>query len=186
MAQKERNSFVQYFRNVWSGIATTLVGMKLTLRYFFKPKVTLQYPEEKPLIPEGHRGLHRYDEDRCNLCRACEAACPVDCILINALGRGKDRLILDYTIDYSKCLFCNLCCEACVPKCISMGPQYDLASSQRAGCLVQFARKKDEVEIKEHQAMLERKEAERKAAQEKAAQDKASDKALAQQKKEES
>ena len=59
-------------------------GMALTLRYFFKPKVTLNYPNEKgPLSPRfrGEHALRRYPngEERCIACKLCEAVCP--CLL---------------------------------------------------------------------------------------------------------
>ena len=53
----------------------------LTLKYFFKPKVTLNYPFEKnPLSPRfrGEHVLRRYPngEERCIACKLCEAVCP--------------------------------------------------------------------------------------------------------------
>lgn len=153
----------EYFSNIWQGIITTVKGMALTGRYFVSPKVTMMYPEERPQIPKGHRGKHTYNEDACNYCTACQAACPVDCIAIKALGKGKDRLILEYDIDYSKCLFCNLCCEACKTGCLYLGEEYDLSAASRAGCVIHFASAKRAEEIEAHKQMLEKKEAERKA-----------------------
>jgi NADH-quinone oxidoreductase subunit I len=158
---------VQYFLDIWAGIATTYKGMRLTLTYFFRPKVTMRYPEERPVIHPGHRGIHGYKEEDCLLCRACEIACPVDCLVINALGRGKDKLILTFDIDYSKCLFCNLCCEACNPKCLFMTERYDMAATDHSACLINFARLKSEQEIRAYREALAKKEAEKKAAQEK-------------------
>ncbi len=53
-----------------------VTGMALTLRYFFKPKVTLNYPHEKgPLSPRfrGEHALRRYPngEERCIACKLC-------------------------------------------------------------------------------------------------------------------
>ncbi|HQH25994.1 MAG TPA: hypothetical protein PLP17_01245 [Oligoflexia bacterium] len=163
----KRHPFVQYFADLWSGVTTTCTGLRLTLRYLFKPKVTLLYPEERPAIPAGHRGIHRYVEEECLLCRACEAACPVDCLVINAIGRGKDRMILNFDIDYAKCLFCNLCCEACNPKCLVLTGDYDLSTTKRDTCLIDFAHRKTSAQIEEHKKFLEQKEAEKKAAAEK-------------------
>lgn len=156
------NAVQQYFKDIWDGIATTYKGMRLTLSYFFKPKVTMLYPEERPEISEGHRGIHIYIEEKCNLCRACETACPVSCIAIKALGKGKDRMMLEYDIDYSKCLFCNLCCEACGSDCLFMGQDYDIAVAEKAGCMLHFAKTKSEEEVQEHMQMLAKKEAEKK------------------------
>jgi NADH-quinone oxidoreductase subunit I len=156
----------QYFSNLWLGIITTWKGLTLTGRYFVSPKVTMEYPEVKPVIPEGHRGIHTYDEDSCSVCLACQAACPVDCIMIDYLSRGKDAMIVSYDIDYSKCLFCNLCCEACKPACVHLGPQYDLSSASKDGCVLHLARVKKAEELAQHKEMLEKKEAEKKAKQE--------------------
>ena len=56
-------------------------GMALTLKYFFKKKVTLNYPYERgPLGPrfKGEHALRRYPngEERCIACKLCEAVCP--------------------------------------------------------------------------------------------------------------
>lgn len=160
---KHSNSIVQYFSDVWSGVITTLKGMRLTITYFFKPKVTMQYPEVRPVIPDGHRGIHVYDEKTCGLCKQCQIICPVNCINIEALGRGKDSLILKFQVDYAKCLFCDLCCEVCKPESIHLGPQYDIATAARGKCLIEFARPKTAQEIEEFKVQFEKKEAERKA-----------------------
>ncbi|MDE0256324.1 MAG: NADH-quinone oxidoreductase subunit I, partial [Rhodospirillaceae bacterium] len=57
------------------------VGLWKTLVYFFKPKVTINYPYEKgPLSPRfrGEHALRRYPngEERCIACKLCEAICP--------------------------------------------------------------------------------------------------------------
>jgi formate hydrogenlyase subunit 6/NADH:ubiquinone oxidoreductase subunit I len=158
-----RRPFRDYLRNIWSGITSTFVGMRLTIGYFFRKPVTLRYPEQRPDIPDGHRGLHEYDEANCAFCQACSKACPVQCIHVEAIGRGKDSMITRYDIDYSRCLFCDLCTEFCPTHCILMGKQYDLAGTSREACVVHFARPKSEGEIKAHEVMLARKDAERKA-----------------------
>lgn len=160
------NPVVLYFANIWRAVSSTVVGMRLTIRYFFRPKVTMEYPEVRPDIPEGHRGLHEYKEEECILCRACETACPVECLAISAIGKGKDRLITSFDIDYSKCLFCNLCCEACTSNCLYMGKEYDLASSSREKCVLHLARAKTEEEMEKHREYLAKKEAEKKAKKE--------------------
>ncbi|MBI2951871.1 NADH-quinone oxidoreductase subunit I, partial [bacterium] len=42
----------EYFRNIWEGVWTVLVGMKITLRHLFVPSITLQYPLVKWEMPE--------------------------------------------------------------------------------------------------------------------------------------
>ena len=53
-----------------------LKGLGLTLKYFFKPKVTLNYPYEKGYLSPRFRGEHalrRYPngEERCIACKLC-------------------------------------------------------------------------------------------------------------------
>ena len=60
-------------------------GMALTLRRFFAPKATIQYPETKPDIAVRFRGRLQllYDEFgnlKCETCFQCAQACPVECI----------------------------------------------------------------------------------------------------------
>ncbi len=55
-----------------------LLGLKLTGRYLFAKKITVQYPEEKTPQSPRFRGLHalrRYPngEERCIGCKLCEA-----------------------------------------------------------------------------------------------------------------
>ncbi len=96
-----------------------LLGLKLTGRYFFKTKVTVQYPEEKTPQSNRFRGLHalrRYPngEERCIACKLCEAVCPALAITIEAEPRddGSRRTTL-YDIDLFKCVYCGFCEEAC-------------------------------------------------------------------------
>jgi len=68
-------------------------GMALTGRYAFRPKVTLQYPEEKTPLSPRFRGLHalrRYPdgEERCIACKLCEAVCPAMAITIESAERA--------------------------------------------------------------------------------------------------
>ena len=69
-----------------------VAGMGLTLRYFFKQKVTINYPYEKgPISPrfKGEHALRRYPngEERCIACKLCEAVCPAQAITIEAEPR---------------------------------------------------------------------------------------------------
>ena len=92
----------------------------LTMRYFFAPKKTLNYPYEKgPLSPRfrGEHALRRYPngEERCIACKLCEAICPAQAITIEAGPRQDDgsRRTTRYDIDLTKCIFCGFCEEAC-------------------------------------------------------------------------
>jgi NADH-quinone oxidoreductase subunit I len=83
-------------------------GMWLTLRYFFRPKVTINYPFEKgPISPRfrGEHALRRYPngEERCIACKLCEAVCPAQAITIEAEPRiDGSRRTTRYDIDMTK------------------------------------------------------------------------------------
>ncbi|MFK7966863.1 MAG: NADH-quinone oxidoreductase subunit NuoI [Burkholderiaceae bacterium] len=96
-----------------------LKGLKLTGRYFFARKITIQYPEEKTPASPRFRGLHalrRYPngEERCIACKLCEAVCPALAINIESEVREDgSRRTTRYDIDLTKCIFCGFCEESC-------------------------------------------------------------------------
>jgi NADH-quinone oxidoreductase subunit I len=96
-----------------------LLGLRLTGRYLFARKVTVQYPEEKTPMSPRFRGLHalrRYPngEERCIACKLCEAVCPALAITIDSEQRADGtRRTTRYDIDLFKCIFCGFCEEAC-------------------------------------------------------------------------
>ncbi|HUB44707.1 MAG TPA: NADH-quinone oxidoreductase subunit NuoI [Acetobacteraceae bacterium] len=114
-----------------------LAGMGLTLRYFFRPKATLNYPYEKgPLSPrfKGEHALRRYPngEERCIACKLCEAICPAQAITIEAEPRDDgSRRTTRYDIDMTKCIYCGLCEEACPVDAIVEGPNFEFATETR-------------------------------------------------------
>ncbi|MFZ9961934.1 MAG: NADH-quinone oxidoreductase subunit NuoI [Burkholderiales bacterium] len=94
-------------------------GLMLTLKYFFAPKITVQFPEEKTPQSSRFRGLHalrRYPngEERCIACKLCEAVCPALAITIESEEREDGtRRTSRYDIDLTKCIFCGFCEESC-------------------------------------------------------------------------
>ena len=94
-------------------------GLKITGRYLFARKITIQYPEEKTPKSPRFRGLHalrRYPdgEERCIACKLCEAVCPAMAITIESAEREDGtRRTTRYDIDLTKCIFCGFCEESC-------------------------------------------------------------------------
>ncbi len=94
-------------------------GLWITLQYFFRKKVTLNYPFEKGSLSPKFRGEHalrRYisGEERCIACKLCEAVCPAQAITIESEIRfDSSRKTTKYDIDMTKCIFCGFCQEAC-------------------------------------------------------------------------
>src|SRR6201988_4775093 len=94
-------------------------GLWVTVKNFFRPKVTLNYPEEKTPQSSRFRGLHalrRYPngQERCIACKLCEAVCPALAITIESEQRDDGtRRTTRYDIDLTKCIFCGFCEESC-------------------------------------------------------------------------
>ncbi len=113
-------------------------AVALSMRYFFAPKATIDYPFEKGFISPRFRGEHalrRYPngEERCIACKLCEAACPAQAIHIEAGPRREDgsRRTTRYDIDMTKCIYCGFCQEACPVDAIVEGPNFEFATETR-------------------------------------------------------
>jgi len=111
------NTVTRYFKSLL--LIELWQGLGVTGRYFFRPKFTINYPEEKTPKSERFRGLHalrRYPngEERCIACKLCEAVCPALAITIDSTQRddGSRRTSL-YEIDLFKCIYCGFCEESC-------------------------------------------------------------------------
>ncbi len=110
----------------------------LSLRYFFRPKPTVNYPFEKGRLSPRFRAEHalrRYPsgEERCIACKLCEAICPAQAITIEAAPRPGDmtRRTTRYDIDMTKCIYCGFCQEACPVDAIVEGPNFEFATETR-------------------------------------------------------
>ncbi|MBU3645068.1 MAG: NADH-quinone oxidoreductase subunit NuoI [Candidatus Methylopumilus sp.] len=118
-----------------------LKGMKLTGRYFFSRKITVQFPEERTPISPRFRGLHalrRYPngEERCIACKLCEAVCPAMAITIESEQRDDGtRRTTRYDIDLTKCIFCGMCEESCPVDSIVETRVFDYHGEQRGDLL---------------------------------------------------
>jgi len=111
------NRVSRYFQSLM--LLELLSGLAVTMKYFFRPKFTLRYPEEKTPKSARFRGLHalrRYPngEERCIACKLCEAVCPALAITIESTLRDDGtRRTTRYDIDLFKCIYCGFCEESC-------------------------------------------------------------------------
>ena len=131
-----------YFGGVKSALKTLTTGLKVTMKEYFTPKTTEQYPENRKTtlhVSPRFRGrlvFKRVTEDdlqnpqiqkrglkvgdyKCTACTMCERACPNDTIKITShmeadpeTGRKK-KVLDDYQYDLGDCMFCELCVNAC-------------------------------------------------------------------------
>ena len=115
-------------------------GLGITLKEMMSPTVTENYPDAPPVFQERFRGKHvlqrdEYGLEKCVACFLCAAACPADCIYIEAEENtdkvrisGGERYASVYNIDYNRCIFCGYCVEACPTDAITHGHGFELAA----------------------------------------------------------
>jgi NADH-quinone oxidoreductase subunit I len=123
-------------------ILPLLKGLRLTLRMFFSPRITIRYPEERRAISPRWRGIHYFEEDAagettCVACGLCVAVCPSRCISLEIREREDgSRYPGRYEIDALRCIFCGFCQEACPVNAIRLGQGYEYVHETRADFLL--------------------------------------------------
>jgi len=132
--------------NLWERLylPAVLGGFKVTLRHFFKKKVTLQYPEEKWTVPPGYRGAPYLVKDqegntKCVACQLCEFVCPPKAIKITPPGSdavpadrpNAEKMPREFEIDMLRCIFCGFCQEVCPEEAIFLLKDYSLTGQTR-------------------------------------------------------
>lgn len=118
-------------------IIPLIKGLQITLSHLFKKPVTLQYPDERPNIAPGFRGLHAlkmsHDKAKCVACYLCPTVCPAKCIEVEAgEDANHDKFAAKYEIDMLRCIFCGYCVEACPVDALKMTETFELANYKRA------------------------------------------------------
>lgn len=127
---------INYFTRIANNTKAIVQGHWITLKYMFKPAVTIHYPDEKLVPFEMYRGALLFDQQVCISCNLCVKACPSNCIqLENAQNEtGKKIAKVEwYSIDFGKCNFCRLCEEACPtkPKSVWHSLDYEVIFTKR-------------------------------------------------------
>ena len=103
----------------------------------FHPRVTIQYPEEKPKLSPRYRGRIILSRDpdgaeRCVACYLCAVVCPVACIALQATEDETGRRYPEFfRINFSRCIYCGFCEEACPTYAIQLTPDTEMGEYQR-------------------------------------------------------
>ena len=119
-------------------------GLKVTWDNMVRPPVTLQYPDERPAIPQNYRGVPTLVMDpngreKCVSCQLCEFVCPPKAIRITPgeiPADQADRAHVEkapqaFDIDMLRCIYCGLCQEVCPEEAIFLQNQYSLSGYTR-------------------------------------------------------
>lgn len=132
-------ALAQYFKNIIWGGWSLIAGLGVTIRYMFKPVITVQYPRKRMPLPDAYRGhieLRRdpgQKEHLCVACGECQRTCPSGVIKVQGLKKeaSDHNRARYYFIDYSRCSFCGLCVEVCPKKAITFSREYEQAPRSR-------------------------------------------------------
>ena len=122
-------------------------GFGLTFKTMFRPAVTQQYPEYRP-VPEkrfhGRHVLNRHPDglEKCVGCELCAWACPADAIYVEGADNTPqarfspgERYGAIYQINYLRCILCGLCIEACPTRALTMTSEFELSQDTRAAMI---------------------------------------------------
>jgi NADH-quinone oxidoreductase subunit I len=133
------------FMSIARNLAGIAKGMSITFGEMLQPSQVENYPDgEGPLrgavFEQRFRGAHVLQRDengleKCVACFLCAAACPSNCIFIEAAENTAEQRISSseryakvYNIDYNRCIFCGYCVEACPTDAITHGHGFELAT----------------------------------------------------------
>mgnify|MGYP004446855823 FL=1 len=131
--------FKRYLKRCVTGPVSLVMGLSVTLKYFFNPKriVTEQYPENKKTLKmhPRYRGRLEMIEDaegnnKCTACGMCEKACPNASINVLATKNIAGKKVLGrYEYHFGSCTQCGLCVEACPFGAIRMSQAFEVATT---------------------------------------------------------
>lgn len=133
-----------YFKEIASGFWSLLAGMAVTIRYFVKPVVTVQYPRQKIQMSPAYRGYPQFIIDpeththRCIACEMCARICPSQLITVEGakFPGEKQKRATKYVHEHYYCSFCGLCTEVCPTTALEYSKEYRLACFHREDAVI--------------------------------------------------
>jgi NADH-quinone oxidoreductase chain I len=135
---------MSFFREIAVGFWSLLAGMAVTIRYFVKPIVTVQYPREKIQMSPRYRGYPQFIIDpetkthKCIACEMCARICPSQLITVEGVkfSGAKQKVATKYLHEHQYCSLCGLCVEACPTAALEFSAEYRLAGYRREDCVI--------------------------------------------------
>lgn len=134
---------IDELKEVVTGPIEVAKALGVTVKRLFRKPVTNQFPDEPAQLYPRFRGRHvlkRYENglERCIGCSLCAAACPTDCIYVEASENSEEsrrspgeRYAKVYDINMLRCIFCGYCAEACPTEAIVLERDFALAEYDR-------------------------------------------------------
>jgi NADH-quinone oxidoreductase subunit I len=113
-------------------VLSLLIGMKVTIKNFFAPTVTLDYPNKKQTMTANFRGMVDLKPEACVICYQCIKVCPTAALYLshkNVVVQEKKKMeITKFTYNAVLCCFCGLCDEICPTDAIFMNKMYEVSA----------------------------------------------------------
>jgi len=128
-----------YFKDLYVGGKSLIIGLGVTLKTCFLPQVTVHYPREKLEITPNYRGHVELVKDpetggsRCIVCGMCARACPSGCFTVKGEKKEgeKKKTLTVFKLDFTKCSLCGTCVETCPKGAIRYSMDYNIAGFTR-------------------------------------------------------
>ena len=130
-----------YLPEIFKGLGKTfmhMLGKKFTMDYDGTERTN---PAKFHVPRAGYRGEHYLKKDdaghvKCVACFMCAAACPSECIHIEAEAtppdwKDRERYPKRFEIDMLRCIYCGYCEEACPVDAIALSSTYNVVSETR-------------------------------------------------------
>jgi NADH-quinone oxidoreductase chain I len=127
--------------DIIKGAYSLIVGLGVTIRAFFSPVVTCQYPRETINISPRFRGHTKLvgdpenpDRTKCIVCGMCEKNCPSGSIK-KVEGEKKEgekkKTLTTYILNFTTCSQCGICVETCPVDALAFSTDYNSTGYKR-------------------------------------------------------
>lgn len=139
------NEEKNYLAGLFGGLKTLCIGLKTTMREFFTPKITEQYPENRGELKmfDRFRGSltmphNENNEHKCIACGICQMQCPNGTIHVvsemveDPVTGRKKKVLARYEYNLGSCMFCMLCTRACPHGAITFDQSFENAVFDRS------------------------------------------------------
>ena len=123
------------------GAGSLLAGLGVTIKAFFQPVVTSQYPRQLLTISPRFRGHTKLRPDSenasknaCIACGICVKSCPSGAI-VKVEGEKREgekrKTGATYILDFTTCSQCGICVEICPYDALAFSADFNLVGVKR-------------------------------------------------------